>query len=132
RSPEPDATPNEAKPFLQRGDSRDLEVRVGPRYAAQSEDGYEGCGEGRRIDCKGDPGPERDQCATENGPEQWQRDRPDELVERVCSRQVRTRDELGNDRLERRCEESGPDPVGGDQCDELPEAQCDHQDEERQ
>ena len=130
RSPEPDPALHEPEPLLERRHGRDLRRRPGPRHAPQREHADEADAERRGIDREGEPRAEGDERAAENGSEESQRDRPDQLVERVRRRQVGGRDELRDDRLEGGREERGADSIHGDQRNQLPEAQCTHEDED--
>ena len=97
------------------------------------EDEDRGHDEGGCVDGEGRSRPEAcHEQAAERGAGQPERDRADELVERVRRRQVRRRDDVGDDRVERGREERRADAVEGDEDRELPEREEARDGERRQ
>ena len=93
-------------------------------WRAHQEHGDGGRDEGRGVEGKrgacADAGHQR---TAEGRSGEAQRNRPDELVERVGGREVGGRDDVRDDCLEGRREEGGADPVEGDKDHEFPEGE---------
>ena len=132
RAPEPDALANEAQPLLDRYERRGVRLVTLGHTRPDRGHCHERRSERGRVDGKGEPRTDGDQSAPEERACEAERDRPNELVERVRRGQVLDRQQVRHDGLEGRREERRSDPVERDQGDELPETKCarDHEEGE--
>ena len=115
RAPEPDSAANEPETLLDsaQGGLDVLRARMGRRAHQEHRD--RGRAERRSVD--GERGSRAEgghQHPAQRGTRQTKCDRPNELIERVGRREVGRRDDVRDDRFERRREEGGADAVESD------------------